>query len=611
MLKEQSFIGLKGVVNLKLKAREEIPVEHTWDLAVLYPNNQKWEQELHEIEQLVEKIIAYQGKITTSARNLYETLTLMDQLSLKLEWTGSYARMTFDVNMSDSQAKSNYEKIDQMYTKTSDLLAFYEPELLKLSPNTFDIYKQEVPQLTTYDFMFEKLFKEKEHILSQEQEEILARMSSLGASFKKIYDDITVNDLSFPEIEGPEGESILANETNYRRILSSDNRDLRKRYFKGLLGTYGSHINSFTSIILGNIKYEMYLAKTRKYPSSRHMSLQQNHIPVSVYDTLIQTVRENVHLLQQYFSLRQKVLDYQDLHFYDLFVPLVKNIEKSYTFEEARDIVLEALGILGTDYQNTLLSAFKERWIDVYPNKGKVSGAYANGIYGHHPYSLLNFTGTIDDIFTMAHELGHVMHSYYSNKHQPYVNSHYVIFTAEVASTVNEYLLYHYLLNKIQSEHERAYLLNMHLDSIRSTLYRQTFFADFEMKVHQIVSAETPLTPEQICLSYQDLYAYYHGAGFTIDQELTYEWSRIPHFYNPFYVYQYATGISAAIHLAKSIINKKPQAKERYLNFLTQGGSNYPIVLLEEAGVNMSTSTPIIAALQDFSETLTNLKHSI
>lgn len=596
---------------IHLKKREEIPQEFTWDLSHLYPDQKAWEKDLQAMEDLTDRILANKGKITTDAHTLYETLRMTDELGIKLEWAGSYARMGFDVNMGNPLAKNDYEKIDNLYSRIGDQLAFYEPELLKMSPEIFQQYKNEVPNLNTYSFMFEKLFSQKEHVLSQEEEEILSRMNTLGSSFKKIYDDITVNDLDFPAVEGEKGEMIKANEVNYRKALTSYDRALRERFFKGLLGTYGTHINSLTSVIYGNVKYRTLLAKSRKYNSSRQMSLKGNHIPPEVYDSLIETVRSNVHVLQRYIEFRKKALGYDDIHFYDLFVPLVPDISKSYTYEEARDTVLEALSILGQDYTSVLKQAFTQRWLDVYPNNGKISGAYANGIFAAHPYSLLNFNGTMEDLFTMAHELGHVMHSYYSNKNQPYVDSDYVIFTAEVASTVNEYFLYRHLLARAATKEEKAHLLSMHLDSIRSTLYRQAFFADFEMGMHKMAEENIPLTPETLNKTYRELYEYYHGPQFTVDDELLFEWSRIPHFYNAFYVYQYATGISAAIYLAKKIIQNQPGTLEAYLAFLTRGGSDYPINLLKEAGVDMSTSAPIIAAMEDFSETLDELSRTL
>ncbi|MGI6145235.1 MAG: oligoendopeptidase F [Clostridia bacterium] len=587
-----------------MNKNQDIPQQYTWDLSFLYPSITDWENDLKEIEKLATEITAKKGTITTSAQNLWDALTLMDQLAIKLEKAASYARMDFDVNMANSQAKGNYEKIYNLLTKIRAQLSFYEPELLQMTPSLLNQYKQEITELDTYSFMFEKLFKEKEHILSPQEEKIISRLNSLGGTFKQIFDQLSVNDLNFPEIEGENGKIIKANEANYRLALNSYNRELRKTYFKSLLGTYGSHLNTFATIAAGNIKHHVFQAQIRKYPSTLALALEKNHIPISVYDQLIDTVRSNVQQLQDYLKLRKKLLGYDTLHFYDLFVPLVEDINKSYTYEEAQDIVLNALSLLGNDYIRVLKQAFSERWIDVFPKQGKTSGAYANGIYDAHPYSLLNFTGTLDDVFTIAHELGHVMHSYYSNKNQPYILSDYVIFTAEVASTVNEYLLYQYLLRQTTNIHEKKYLLNMHLDSIRSTFYRQTFFADFERQIHQKAEEEIPLTPEIFCHTYRELYAYYHGPEFTIDEELTYEWTRIPHFFSPFYVYQYATGISAAITLAQGILEQKPGALENYLHFLTTGGSDYPLNLLKKAGVDMSTSEPIITTIQDFSTTL-------
>ena len=589
---------------IKINKHQDIPQQYTWDLSFLYPSTTDWENDLKEIEKAAAEIVTKKGTVTSSAQNLRSTLNLMDTLEIRFERAASYAKMNLDVNMADSVAKSNYEKIYNLSTKVNTQLAFYEPELIQMTPTLFQQYKQEIPELDTYSFMFEKLFKEKEHILSTQEEEIITCMDSLGGSFEQIFDQLSVNDLNFPEIKGENGEILQANEANYRKALNSYNRELRKTYFKSLLGTYGSHLNSLTTIAAGNIKHKVFQAQIRKYSSTREQNLAKNHIPLSVYDNLINTVRNNVHQLQDYLKLRKKILSYDTLHFYDLFVPLSKDINKTYTYEEAQDIVLNALSLLGDDYILVLKQAFRERWIDVYPQKGKTSGAYANGIYDAHPYSLLNFSGTLDDVFTIAHELGHVMHSYYSNKHQPYILSNYVIFTAEVASTVNEYLLYQYLLKQTINNQEKKYLLSLHLDSVRSTFYRQTFFADFEMQMHQMVEKEVPLTPELFCHTYRDLYAYYHGPNFTIDEELTYEWMRIPHYFSPFYVYQYATGISAAITLAQGILNQKTDALKNYLNFLTTGGSDYPLNLLKNAGVDMSTSEPIMTTIQDFSATL-------
>ena len=580
---------------------------YNWDLSVLYPSDAAWEETIKQIQEPVAKVTAMKGSLTTSAQNLLTALNAIEEISIKLAHAYSYARLSFDTSMGDNTAKTRYERVDALSARIDEKLAFVEPELLLLDEAKFLTYKNELPDLSVYSFKFEKLFVMKKHILSPEMEQLLTKMNSLGRSFKKIFDDIAVNDLTFPEVAGADGQTVTAGEANYLKCMTSQDRVLRENYFKSLLSTYASHKNSIASTYYGAVKYSIFTAGARNFTSSLDMALSGNFIPPEVYDNLLSTVRGNVDKLQQYIALRQKILGLSEIHFYDLFVPVVKDLDKTYTFEEARDIVLDALSVLGEDYTEVLQRAFAERWIDVYPAKGKRSGAYAMGIYGAHPYSLLNFSGNLEDIFTLAHELGHVMHSFYSNENQPYVNSHYTIFTAEVASTVNETLLFNFLLKKVASEQEKANLLSMHLDSIRSTLYRQTFFADFEKQVHETAEKDQPLTPAALQTMYKELYILYYGQDFTVDEELTYEWLRIPHFYSPFYVYQYATGISAAISIAGSILREGQVALTGYKAFLKSGGSNHPINLLKEAGVDMSSPQPIQDALNDFEKSIRQL----
>jgi oligoendopeptidase F len=594
-----------------MRLRSEIPAETTWDLTHLYRNESDFNKDLDDIRTLMSDILSKKGRLAADAAGLLQVLQWHDRLGILLERAAGYARMSFDVDMGDPASKERYETMDNLLDKLSDQLSFVEPELLRTTPEAFDAFLKEEPRLETYRFSFEKLFQQKAHVRSESEEEILSRMGSLGGAFGKIYDDLVVNDLPFSEIPGEDGQPVLADEANYRKILGGYNRDLRERYFSALLNAYGSHVNAITSVLAGNVKSRVFAARTRLYPSSRHMALARNHIPIEVYDNLIATVRAQTEPLQDYLALRRETLGYDTLHFYDLFVPLTEDSNRAYTCEEARDTVLEALQILGEPYVQVLREAFSQRWIDVYPNKGKTPGAYANGIYGVHPYSLLNFAGTLDDLFTMAHELGHVMHSYYSNLHQPFVNSGYAIFAAEVASTVNENLLYRHLLKKAQNPREKNHLLSMHLDAFRSTLYRQAFFADFEMTLHHMAETDVPLTPQSLCARYKELYALYYGPEFAIDECLQYEWARIPHFYNSFYVYQYATGISAAVALAQGILENKPGALDAYLAFLRSGGSDYPIALLQKAGVDMSSPDPILAAADDFRKTLAALKTNL
>jgi len=582
--------------------------KYTWDLTHMYSCTEDWYKDVEEAKNLAQNVVSKRNTLTQSAKNLLETLVLNDELSIKVTKIYVYAKMFFDQDMKNSQAKELYETADALSTKIQDQLAFLEPELLKLDEAKFHKYLKVEPKLQTYTHMFEKLFQKKQHIFSAETEEILTKMNSLGSSFEKVYDDMTVNDIEYPKIKGSDGEEIIANNANYYKALVSQDRVLRKNFFKALLGTYGNYINSITSTYYGSVKHDVFLAKTRKYQSSRQMALQENFIPEEVYDNLIKTVRDNTDILHEYIAYRKNILNIEEIHFYDLFVPIVKDVAKTYTYEEAQELVLSATGVLGSDYTDVLKEAFTNRWIDVFPGKNKVSGAYAIEAYGYHPYSLLNFTGTLGDVFTIAHELGHVMHSYYSSKNQPYINSDYTIFTAEVASTVNEQLLFAYLLKNSSSPEEKALLLSNHLDNIRSTLYRQTLFADFESQAHQLVEEEKPLLPEVLTNLHKELYKIYHGSGFVIDDELGYEWARIPHFYRAFYVYQYATGISAAISIANKVLNEGEPAVKNYREFLTKGGSDYSINLLKIAGVDMASPAPILDAINNFRETLEELK---
>ena len=580
----------------------------TWDLTHMFADANQWRGALEEAKTLTKTISAMQGTITKDADTLYQALQYNDQLGEKLTALFVYAKIYFDENMSNSEAKDLYETADSVYTAIAEQLSFLEPELLELTPELFQQYIQQQPGLKLYHFLMDSLFEKKEHIFNQQIEEILSKMGSLGNSFEKIYDDLSVNDIHYPEIVTPEGETMEVNNNNYQLALIHPDAAFRADYFTKLLSVYKQHVNTITSAYYGSVKNDVFIAKSRRYPSARAMALSGDHIPEKVYDNLIATVRKNAAPLQEYVTLRKNVLGLPEIHFSDLFVPLVPGVDRTYTYEEAQQIVLDATAVLGEDYTAVLKEAFDNRWIDVYPAKNKATGAYAIHSYGYHPYSLLNFTGTLNDVFTIAHELGHVMHSYYSNKNQPYVYSDYCIFTAEVASTVNEQLLFEYLYKNSQSDAEKALLLCNQLDNIRSTLYRQTLFADFENQTHQMVEQGQPLLPDVLCSNYRKLYEIYHGKDFVIDDVLSYEWARIPHFYRAFYVYQYATGISAAVSISKKILDGEPDAVKHYRHFLTCGGSDYPINLLKIAGVDMASPQPIEDTLHYFQQILDELK---
>lgn len=583
-------------------------LKDTWDLTHMFESVQAWRDGMDEARTMADELAAMQGTITKNADTLYLALKRNDKLGEKLTALFVYAKMYFDQNMANGEAKDIYESADSIYTAIAEKLSFLEPELLELTPEIFADYAAQNEGLQLYGFMMEGLFEQKNHIFNQQIEEILSKMGALGNSFEKIYDDLTVNDIVYPIITTPEGEEIEVNNNNYQIALNHPDAAFRYEFFTKLLGVYGQHINTITSTYYGSVKNDVFVAKSRKYDSARAMALSGNHIPEEVYDNLIATVRKNAGPLQDYMTLRKEVLGLEEIHFSDLFVPIVPGVDRTYTYEEAKQIVLEATAVLGEDYTAVLKEAFDNRWIDVYPAKNKATGAYAIHSYGYHPFSLLNFTGTLNDVFTIAHELGHVMHSYYSNQNQPYVYSDYCIFTAEVASTVNEQLLFDYLYKNSQSDEEKALLLCNQLDNIRSTMYRQTLFADFEHMTHKMVEQGMPLLPDVLCKEYRNLYEIYHGDDFVIDDVLTYEWARIPHFYRAFYVYQYATGISAAVSISKKILNGEAGTVANYRKFLTCGGSDYPINLLKIAGVDMAAPQPVEDTLNYFQEVLDELK---
>lgn len=583
---------------------------YNWDLSQLYTSRESWDKDYEEIVHLLEWLKSKKESFIKNSNDLFEFLEKQELLGILLTKIYVFAKTSFDVDMKNQDNKKLFEIADELNFRVQDVLSFSEPELLKISENQYNDFVKKTPALKKYNFMFEKLFLKKEHILDSDTEQLLSAMDSVASFFEKAYDDLTVGDIEYPYVTEPSSEKeIQANNTNYYLALLNPDRNFRKDFFQELLGTYKKHSNTLTSLYFGNVKKNVIEAKKRNYAGALKMALGSNFIEEKIYENLVVTVRENTHVLQDYLDYRKTVLGYDDLHFYDLFLPLAQGTEKKYTFEEAEEIILEALMPLGTEYISVVKKAFSERWLDVFPKENKVSGAYAIGVYGVHPYSLLNFNGTLNDIFTIAHELGHVMHSYYSNLEQEYINSNYTIFCAEVASTVNEQLLYHHLLQTATSKEMKKYLLNDHLDSLRSTFFRQTLFAEFEKNAHELVENNQPLTESILSDMYKSLYENYYGKDFVIDEALKYEWARIPHFYSAFYVYQYATGISAAIAISDKIIKDKNYDINDYLNFLKSGDSDYSVELLKLAKVDMSRPDPVQATINNFRETLAVLKN--
>lgn len=579
-----------------------------WSLREMFPADEDWNREMEQASEVAKALAGRKGHLAENAEALAETARLYLELEEKLYRLMVFANSNFDQNMADPAAKKLYETAQNQSTAIGEALSFMAPELMRYSMEDFHRYCEGKPELKEFAHFAEDFFARKEHILSDEMETLLVRMNDMGESFSKVFEDLTVNDMEFPMIQTLEGESIRANEANYAMALENPDPAFRRDYYKGLLGTYQKHINTLTSIHYGSVKNDCFTAKSRKYASARAAALFANHIPETVYDNLLETVRANVEPLHEYVAFRKERLGLDTLYFSDLFVPLVQESARKYTYEEAQKLVLDAVSVLGEDYTALIQKAFDERWIDVYPREAKRTGAYSTGAYKCKPYVLLNFTGTLDDVFTLAHELGHSLHTWFSNENQPLLYSGYSIFCAEVASTLNEQLLSRWLFEHSTSKEEKALLLCKRLDDIRSTFYRQTMFADFEYQTHKLVEAGEPLVPETLCGIHRKLNEDYYGPELTVDEYLSCEWARIPHFYSAFYVYQYATGIAASTAIAHRIFTEGAPAVADYRKFLTTGGSGHPIDLLKIAGVDMASPKPVLDTIETFRTTLQELK---
>lgn len=580
-----------------------------WNLREMFASDGEWKSTLSETMTMVDALAARKGKLAESASALWETAQQYEAIQKNLYALFVFAHSNFDQDMSNSEAKGLFESASSAGTQIGEKLSFMAPELMEHSMEEFQKFCGEQPELKLYELFARDFFEKKEHVLSAEMENLMVRMGDLGGSFHKIFNDLAVNDIHFPELTAPEGEKVKVCEAEYGRALDNPDAGYRYEFYKALLGGYKDHINTITSTYYGSVKHDVFNAKSHRYSNARSHALHNNHIPEAVYDNLVSTVRENTEPLQRYITLRKKTLGLETYHFSDMMVPLVKDGDKKYTYEEACDLVLKATAVLGEDYTSLLKQAMENRWIDVYPAPNKQSGAYSTGAYlPHHPYVLLNFNGTLDSVFTLAHELGHALHTYFSNQTQPFIYADYSIFCAEVASTLNEELLSRYLFSRSRSNEEKALLLCKKLDDIRSTFYRQTMFADFEMQTHQMVESGKPLLPDTLCGLHKSLNELYYGKDLDVDDFLSCEWARIPHFYRAFYVYQYATGISASLSIAERIFRLGEEGVKDYRKFLTTGGSDHPIELLKIAGVDMASPQPVLDTVKIFRETLAKLE---
>jgi oligoendopeptidase F len=593
----------------KLPTRSEIPLEDTWKLEDIFLTDQQWESEFQEVKQLIPSMSSYQGKLGESADSLFQALQAQDQLLERIGKLYTYAHMRYDQDTTNSFYQGLDDRIKNLYTQAASTLAYIVPEILSIDEEKVKKFLNEKEELKLYEHSLDELNLQRPHVLSAEQEALLAEASEVMSASSNTFGMLNNADIQFPSIKDENGNEVDVTHGRYIRFLESADQRVRKDAFQAVYDTYGKFKNTFASTLSGQVKKDNFNARVRKYSSARHAALAADNIPESVYENLVNTVNKNLHLLHRYVKLRKKVLKLDKIHIYDLYTPLVKDVKMEIPYEEAKDLILKGLAPLGEDYLNVLKEGFTNRWVDIHENKGKRSGAYSSGSYGTNPYILMNWQDNVNNLFTLAHEFGHSVHSYYTRKEQPYAYGSYSIFVAEVASTCNEALLNDYLLNTIDGEQKRLYLLNHFLEGFRGTVFRQTMFAEYEHLIHKKAQDNEALTAELLTKEYYELNKKYFGEeDIEIDEEIGLEWSRIPHFYYNYYVYQYATGYSAATALSKQILTEGQPAVERYLDFLKSGSSDYPIEVLKKAGVDMTSSKPIEEACKVFEEKLNEME---
>lgn len=593
---------------MEVKDRKDIDVKDTWNLESIYANNELWEEDYAALEKDAAEFAKLKGAIEADVSKIPAVLDAYYGLHRRLSKLSVYARMRFDQDTTDSTYQTMSAKIGSLGVKIGAASAFVEPEILSYSKEQLEAAEKENERTAYYGRKIEEMLRGQEHTLDAEKEELLAAAGDMAEAPDDIFSVLMNADMKYPDIVLEDGTHLPLTNSTYISYMESPDRAVREGAFKTLYGQIASLKNTFAAIYRGNLKQAKFYAQSRKYSSARAMYLADSNVPESVYDNLLSAVHEALPMMYRYVAVRKKVLGVDKLHMYDVYTPIVAAQNQTYEFEQAKQMVLEALKPMGEDYLSHAREGLENRWIDIYSNKGKKGGAYSWGCYDSQPFILLNYTKNLDSVFTLIHEMGHSIHSYYSRTAQDYAYSDYKIFVAEVASTCNECLLMHDLLEKTTDKEQRKYLLNHYLDSFKGTLFRQTMFAEFEKNAHDYCAQGKPLTAEALSQMYLELNQKYFGPDMEKDEEIAYEWMRIPHFYTPFYVYQYATGYSAAVALSAKILKEGKPAVDAYMSFLKGGESKDPIDLLKMAGVDMTTEKPVADALALFGELVTELE---
>lgn len=580
------------------KQRKEIKQIYKWNIEDMYADEQLWQQDIDKALEFSKDFVKFDGKIAENSHTLLEALTMRDDIWQLAEKPYVYARMRKDEDNRVEKYQSMCDKAQSVLANISANMSFFVPQLLGYDKKYIDKLIADEPQLAIYTFMLDDLFREQSHILSQDAENILAQMSEITPATNNIFTMLNNADIKFGNITS-DGSNTTLTHGNYITFMESSNRDVRKEAYEKMYAAYRELINTIATTYNYNTKTDTVIAKLRKYTSSRNAALSGDNVSEEVYDNLVSTVNDALPTLHKYINIRKKILGVDELKMYDVYTPLIDIPQKDYTFDDAKNIMTDALSVLGEDYIKNMQNGLKAGWVDVYENEGKTSGAYSFGSYDSMPYILMNFSHTLKDVFTLTHEMGHSMHSYYTRKAQPFIYGSHSIFTAEVASTVNENLLMKYLIANEKDIEMKKYLLNYHIEEFRTTLFRQTMFAEFEHWTHKMIEDGNSLTADNMCEYYDKLNKKYFGDAIADDEWIKYEWARIPHFYNAFYVYKYATGYSAATAISDIILKDGP---DNYLEFLKTGESDYPIELLKIAGVDMSKPEPIKQAMKVFAE---------
>ncbi|KIL47417.1 oligoendopeptidase F [Jeotgalibacillus campisalis] len=593
----------------KLQDRSQVKEEMTWKLEDIFASDQDWDKEYKALQEEGKKAKEVQGTLGESADHLYNALQLQDKIMERLGRLYTYSHMRYDQDTTNSFYQGLDDRAGNLASQISSLFSFMLPEILSIPEEKITFFLEEKKELQVYKHALEEINTQRPHVLSEGQEEILAQASEVLGTASNTFSMLNNADLEFPTIKDENGEEVQVTHGRYINFLESEDPRVRRDAFKAVYSTYEKFRNTFSTTLSGQVKKDNFSARVRHYDSARHAALSANSIPEEVYENLVTTVNKNLPLLHRYVQLRKKVLGLDELHMYDLFTPLVKDVKMKVPYEEAKELMIKGLAPLGEEYRKVVEEGFENRWVDVEENKGKRSGAYSSGAYGTNPYILMNWQDNVNNLFTLAHEFGHSAHSYYSRENQPYPYSGYSIFVAEVASTCNEALLNDYLMNTIEDNKKRLYILNHFLEGFRGTVFRQTMFAEFEHLIHQKEQNGEALTADSLTEEYYALNKKYFGEEIIVDEEIGLEWARIPHFYYNYYVYQYATGYSAATALSKLILEKGQPAVDEYINkFLKAGSSDYPIDVLKKAGVDMTTSAPIEEACKVFEEKLNEME---